>query len=592
MQKLNEIIKSLDGKAVSSYTKLYGRYERNGIVYHIRNVYGGQFKFATVSIEIPCGRIFENYKFDQTDKTALTSYIMREFSLAAHVANDAMQQSESNIQKGLFLVYKFGTRVLSNSVVQINDDYVVITLTIKLPFNNTAYNTGRRADPELGIKAQSGSVLALSAQAQKDSFNSRKKGIISEKALKLLLTKNLPTLVEDFVSSFDANALCQAVELWQNQQYIRRYLKNNGYVSFVANGSVLPRKGKTDYKDSKGAVPFTSPRTMQINIALPSGDNISGMAIPEGITLITGDAYHGKSTILEALKEGVYNHILGDGREYVITNESAMTIQAEDGRSIKNTDISFFLRALPVKSILPQSFSTDNASGSTSQAAAVTEALEAGCHLMLFDEDRSANNFMYKDEKMRSVIKNASTVPFLDNARMFYEKYGISSVIVVGASGEYFRIADKVILVENFVVSEYKDYSNDCTNVVPSFSPMPRQVDFANLGRICLTRNIEIKDDSTIKIGNETIDITECVPHATRGQLDFICSFIYYLTVIEQRKSGNIKESVVSLYKKLDSCGLDMIHQTGFRGASGVIECVRPEDILSILYRLKSIAFM
>ena len=118
---------------------------------------------------------------------------MREFSLAAYMANDAMQQSESNVQKGLFLVYKFGTRVLSNSVVQINDDSVVITLTIKLPFNNTAYNTGRRADPELGIKAQSGSVLALSAQAQKDSFNSRKKGIISEKALKLLLTKNLPT---------------------------------------------------------------------------------------------------------------------------------------------------------------------------------------------------------------------------------------------------------------------------------------------------------------------------------------------------------------------------------------------------------------
>ena len=591
MQKLNEIIKSLDGKAVSSYTKLCGRYDRNGIVYHIRNIYGGQFKYATVSIEIPCGRIFENYRFDQNDKTALTSFIMREFSIAAHMANDEMQQSESNVQKGLFLVYKFGTRVLSNSVVQINDDSVVITLTIKLPFNNTAYNTGRRADPELGIKAQSGSVLALSAQAQKDSFNSRKKGIISEKALKLLLTKNLPTLVEDFVSNFDAKALWQAVELWQNQEYIRRYLKNKGYVSFIANGSVLPRKGKTDYKDSKGAVPFTSPKSMQINIALPSGDNISGMAIPEGITLITGDAYHGKSTILEALKEGVYNHVLGDGREYVITNESAMTIQAEDGRSIKNTDISFFLRALPVKSILPQSFSTDNASGSTSQAAAVTEAMEAGCHLMLFDEDRSANNFMYKDEKMRSVIKNASTSPFIDNARMFYERHGISSIIVVGASGEYFRIADRVILVENFTVSEYKDYSKDHKNSESAFSPLSRAVEFGDLRRVCLARNIEIKDDSTLKFGNETVNIPEIIQHVTRGQLDFICSFIYYLTVIEQYKGGNLRESVLRLYRKIESLRFDMIHQTGFRGTSGVIEYVRPEDILAILYRLKSIGF-
>ena len=588
MQKLNEIIKSLDGKAVSSYTKLCGRYERNGIVYHIRNVYGGQFKLATVSIEIPCGRIFENYRFDQNDKIALTSYLMREFSLAAHMANDAMQQSERNVQKGLFLVYKFGTRVLSNSAVQLNDETITISLTIKLPFNNTAYNTGRRADPELGIKSQSGSVLALSAQAQKDSFNSRKKGIISEKALKLLLTKNLPTLVEEFVSSFDSNALWQAVELWQNQEYIRRYLKNNGYVSFVANGSVLPRKGKTDYKDSKGAVPFTSPKSMQINIALPSGDNISGMAIPEGITLITGDAYHGKSTILEALKEGVYNHVLGDGREYVITNESAMTIQAEDGRSIKNTDISFFLRALPVKSILPQSFSTDNASGSTSQAAAVTEAMEAGCRLMLFDEDRSANNFMYKDETMRSVIKNASTSPFIDNARMFYERHGISSIIVVGASGEYFRIADKVLLVENFIVSEYKGYSKDHNNSAYAFSPLSRAVEFGDLRRVCLARNVEIIDDSTLKFANETVNISEIIPHVTRGQLDFICSFIYYLTVIEQYKSGNLRKSVLRLYRKIESLGLDMIHQTGFRGTSGVIEYVRPEDILAILYRLKA----
>ena len=365
------------------------------------------------------------------------------------------------------------------------------------------------------------------------------------------MTKNLPTLVEDFVSNFNSNTLWQAVELWQNQQYIRRYLKNNGYVSFVANGSVLPRKGKTDYKDSKGAVPFTSPKSMQINIALPSGDNISGMAIPEGITLITGDAYHGKSTILEALKEGVYNHVLGDGREYVITNESAMTIQAEDGRSIKNTDISFFLRALPVKSILPQSFSTDNASGSTSQAAAVTEAVEAGCRLMLFDEDRSANNFMYKDEKMRLVIKNASTSPFIDNARMFYERHGISSIIVVGASGEYFRIADKVILVENFTVSEYKDYSNDHKNSESAFSPLSRVVEFGDLRRVCLARNIEIKDDSTLKFGNETVNIPEIIPHVTRGQLDFMCSFIYYLTVIEQYKGGNLRESVLRLLTKL-----------------------------------------
>ena len=591
MQKLNEIIKSLDGKAVSSYTKLYGRYERNGIVYHIRNVYGGQIKNALVLVEIPRQRLFGEYVYDSSDKTAAAAYIMRDFSMAAHVANDTMQQSESNVQKGWFLVYPFGTRVLPNSVVQIHGDTVSIALTVRLPYNNTAYNTGRRGDAALGIKAQSGSILAQSAQGQKDSFNHRKKGVISEKALKLLLIKNLPALAEDFAASFDVDGLAGAVSLWHNQEYIRRFLKNNGYVAFVGNGAVLPRKGKSDYKDAKNAVPFTSPVSMEIRIPLPGGDVIAGMAVPQGITLITGDAYHGKSTILEALREGVYNHVPGDGREYVITDGSAMTVQAEDGRSIKNTDISFFLRKLPVKGIVPQDFSTDNASGSTSQAAAVTEAIEAGCRLMLFDEDRSANNFMYKDEKMRSVITSASTAPFLDNARMFYEKYGMSSIIVVGASGEYFRIADQVILVENFVVSEYTEYEQDKRISAPAFSPQPRRADFSHLGGICLARNVEIKDDATIQFGNESVRVPEIVPHAARGQLDFIGSFIYYLTVIEQRQGGSMREAVMRLYKKMETGGLEMIHQTGFRGTSGVIEYVRPEDVLAVLYRLKSIRF-
>lgn len=221
----------------------------------------------------------------------------------------------------------------------------------------------------------------------------------------------------------------------------------------------------------------------------------------------------------------------------------------------------------------------------------MTEAIEAGCRLMLFDEDRSANNFMYKDEKMRSVIKSASTAPFLDNARMFYEKYGMSSIIVVGASGEYFRIADQVILVENFVVSEYTEYEKNKRISVPAFSPQPRRADFSHLGGICLARNVEIKDDSTIQFGAESVRVPEIVPHAARGQLDFIGSFIYYLTVIEQRQGGSMREAVMRLYKKMETGRLEMIHQTGFRGTSGVIEYVRPEDVLAVLYRLKSIRF-
>jgi len=591
MQRLNEIIQSLDGKGVSFYTKLYGRYERNGIVYNICNVCGGPIKYAEVEIEVPSEALFGGYSYGSADTTAITNHIMREFSVAAQMANGAMQQSEANVQKGLFLVYRYSSRVLPNSVVKIAHETVRISLTVRLPVNSTAYNTGQRANPALGIKAQSGSILALTAKDQKASFNSRKNGIISAKALKLLLTKNLPSLAEDFTHGFDAHSLARSVELWQNQQAIRRYLKANGYVSFVANGSVLPRKGKTDYRDTKGVVPFTSPKSMEITVPLPSGETVSGMGIPCGITLITGDAYHGKSTILDGIREGVYDHVPGDGREYVITDSSAMAVQAEDGRSIRDTDISFFLRKLPVKTILPRRFSTENASGSTSQAAAVTEALESGCRLMLFDEDRSANNFMYKDEKMRSVIQNASTTPFIDNARMFYETHGISSVIVVGASGEYFRIADRVILVENFEASEYTDFEKKAVLGTPPFSPSRRRVDYGELRSVCLARSLEIKDDSTILLGREAVKVPEIIPHVTRGQLDFICSFLYYLTVIVQRRGGSLKESVMQLYKKLDADGLEIIRQRGFRGSSGVIEWVRAEDMTAILFRLKGIGF-
>lgn len=576
MRNLIDKIQNLDGKSVNLYSKLFGRYEQDGIIYDIRNVYGGQFKYATVAIEISSVKLFGYNSFRDSDKIAISSHIMREFGVAAHIANDEMQQSDANVQKGFFLVYKFGNRVLNNSVVKLDRDTVTVTLTVKLPYNTSSYN---------------GSFLDMSKKAQENARAGQKKGIISSQALKILLAKNMPMLIKRFVADFSPESLYRSVSLWRNQEYIRYYLKQNGYVAFIADGSVLPRKGKTDYKDARGAVPFESPEESRITIELPEGDKLCGMAIRRGITLITGDAYHGKSTILEAVREGVYNHVSGDGREYVITDSSAMNIRSEDGRSIKNSDISFFLRRLPVKAIIPQRFSTDNASGSTSQAAAVAEAVESSCKLMLFDEDRSANNFMYKDSKMRSVIKNESTCPYIDNARMFLDKYDISSIIVVGASGEYFSIADKVILVENFKVSEYIDYKREekCGYV---FSPRRRVVDLKAIGKSCLTRNIEIKDDTTIKIGSEIIDVSEIIPQITRGQLDFVSSFIYYLTVFEQTDGATLKDAVMKLYRKIAENGISSIHQIGLRGTNNIIEFVRPEDMMMIFYRLKSIGFI
>lgn len=563
MQKLCEIIDSLDGKPLSKYTALYGHYTRDGIVYSITNVSGGQMKTCAVDLTFPASRLFGDYTVDRRDHIAACAYILREFSVCAHLANDAMAQSEAKVEKGMFLPYRYGQRVLANSAVRFDDDAetVTVSLNVRLPLNKPQYTGG----------------LAP------------KNHVISARAVRLLLVKNLPELAGNFLDQFDMDAFLTAVLLHRDQCAIRAWLMKNGYVSFIANGSVLPRRGKTDYKEARNAVPFQSPPSMEVTIDLPSGEIVSGMGIPRGVTIITGDAYHGKSTLLDAISAGIYNHIPGDGREYVITDDTAMTIRAEDGRSVKCTDISFFLTKLPV-AVDPRTFTTDNASGSTSQAAAVAEAVESGCRLMLFDEDRSANNFMYKDEKMRTVIPNATTRPFLDNARMLYCAFGISSVIVVGASGEAFRIADRVVLVDHFAASEYTDYIREDTDDGYRYRPRARKYYTDRLRDTCIERNLSVQDNGTVKIGNEILDLTDLLPHASRGQLDFVVSFLYYLTVMEQPGTHVLRDAAAGLYRKIAKDGMDTIRQNGLRGSSE-LEFVRMQDMLSILYRLRSIRF-
>ena len=569
MQKLAQIIDSVDGKPVTKYTSLYGHYSRDGIGYNILNVYGGQVKYCSAELVIPAVRLFGDYRVGRQDGIAASAHILREFAVCSHLANDAMAQSEAKTEKGMFLVYRYGQRVLQNSAVRLDEENVTISLNIRLPLNSPQYEGGKSlAQPTVTLAS--------------------KTKVISARAVRLLLVKNLPALAEMFIEQFDMDAFLASVLLYRDQNAIRAYLAKNGYVSFIANGSVLPRRGRTDFRETKNTVPFQSPPSLKIGIPLPSGDTVYGMGIPRGITIITGDAYHGKSTLLDAVGSGIYNHIPGDGRELVITDDTAMSIRAEDGRSVKNTDISFFLQKLPV-SVDPTAFTTDNASGSTSQAAAVAEAVESGCRLMLFDEDRSANNFMYKDEKMRTVIPNATTRPFVDNARMLYRTYGISSVIVVGASGDAFRIADRVILVDHFKASEYTEYARTDADDGFVYRPESRRYYADRLRKICMARDLSVQDNSTVKIGTEGINVPELIPHATRGQLDFIVSFLYYFTVMEQSGTHNLRDAVGGLYRKIAREGLDGIRQNG-RNSGTEPEFVRMQDMLALLYRLRCIS--
>ena len=277
---------------------------------------------------------------------------------------------------------------------------------------------------------------------------------INARELEKILFELLPRCVGAALlyQSWDPRELAAAADLAEDQQYIREALPKLGLCAFVADGSVLPRASGVSQLPMKGAVPFSAPKELSVTLELPHRGKLTGMGIKKGVTLIVGGGYHGKSTLLKALELGVYGHIAGDGREYVITDPSAVKIRAEDGRSICRTDISLFIRNLPNGKDTVR-FSTEDASGSTSQAANVVEAMEAGASLLLMDEDTSATNFMVRDALMQRVIHRdmEPITPFLDRVRELYDRFGVSTILVAGSSGAYFHVADTVLQMDRYV---------------------------------------------------------------------------------------------------------------------------------------------
>ena len=261
--------------------------------------------------------------------------------------------------------------------------------------------------------------------------------------------------VKDILEHVDAtlaNIDNEELALWQktftNQRSLRKYMKDNHLCAFVADGSILPRHNGTD-EPMAGAKPFESPDSLRVSIKTDSGEIITGMGIKEGITVITGGGYSGKSTLLDAIELGIYDHIPGDGREYVLSDYSALKTNAEDGRPVEDADLKPFFRRLSSNQDLSH-FSTRHASGSVSQAANIVEAIGCGVKLLLIDEDKSATNFMIRDKVMRKIVPDEPIIPFTDRIEELSNKCGISLILVIGGSAEYLAYANTVILMEDY----------------------------------------------------------------------------------------------------------------------------------------------
>ncbi|MBR7057652.1 MAG: ABC-ATPase domain-containing protein [Stomatobaculum sp.] len=279
-----------------------------------------------------------------------------------------------------------------------------------------------------------------------------------------ILFEMLPKIIHAalFFHQEEAAAFQRLLFLTDDQQALRQFLKERGLAAFVADGAVLPRESGISQRPMKDALKFRSPDSLRVTAKLPHAGDVSGMGIPRGVTLIVGGGYHGKSTLLEALQRGVYDHIAGDGREFVVADETAVKLRAEDGRSIRNTDISLFIDHLPGGK-RGAGFTTENASGSTSQAANTIEAIEAGSRLFLIDEDTCATNFMIRDALMEKVVRREQEpiTPFLNRIRPLYEEAGISVILVAGSSGLFFEKADLVIQMDNYLPFDITERAKD-----------------------------------------------------------------------------------------------------------------------------------
>jgi predicted ABC-class ATPase len=376
---------------------------------------------------------------------------------------------------------------------------------------------------------------------------------------------------------------------------LRGRLPEFGLVAFVADGAVLPREsGASDRPLGDGAVPFEGPEEYRVEMDLPNRGTVSGMGVPEGVTLVAGGGFHGKSTLLSALSWGIYDHVLEDGRELVVARDDAVKIRAEDGRSVSGVDISAMIGELP-GGRSTEDFSTPNASGSTSQAANIAEAIEAGTSLLLVDEDTSATNFMIRDERMRELVRSEPISPFIDLVRPLHRALGVSTVVVVGGVGDYLDVADRVILLEDYRPSDATPRAREVTEKFPPRASLtPREVRsprkrVADPSPINLQRGkrraARGKGLHTIELGRERVDLSYLEQLAESGQTEAVARIIGEW--VAAGEVHDVRDLLTEALASVTGNGLDSLG--GFRGHPGEMSLPRTQELAAAINRIRAL---
>ncbi len=532
MQKLRRLLLDIEGKSYKAYKAIAGRYQFRDFSLSIDHVQGDPFALTSrISLIVDMQRAGLPQALWQTTvrRIALEDLLGRKVkqAIGRYVKGDRGSGGSGEIH-----IATSGQQVLRRNAVLITANTVEARLTLGLPARN------RRAAGKQAVA---------------------------------MFCDELPRLVEAALcfENLDAAEAWHHIETVEDQQALRQWLKQEGLVAFVANGALLPRKSGVDDRPlTAQAIPFAAPESLTRTTRLPNAGELSGLAIPRGVTLIVGGGFHGKSTLLHALEYGIYEHIPGDGREAVVTLENAVKVRAEDGRTISKVNISPFIDNLPFGRDTAQ-FTTENASGSTSQAANIIEALACGAELLLIDEDTSATNFMIRDARMQQLVASDKEpiTPLIQRVRQLSSQHGVSSVIVMGGSGDYFDVADTVIMMDAYQPLDVTSKAWELARPITETNSTP--ADFAQTSSRCPgthaldpsrgSRAIKIDTKSIDQLwyGEHRIDLSQVEQLVDIGQTRTIGLMIHYFAQHYARDCSSMIDGLRLLLQEANLNGLD-----------------------------------
>ncbi len=539
---LRQIIHRIAGRGYKAYKDLKGAYRFPFFTLFIDHVQGDPFAAPSkIRLRIPMdtAQIPADLFSRPQRRLGSSDFLIR--SLHKAILSVAKMHRGTG-KSGLISIDVGGQEILPRAALIINENFV-------------------EARMEIGLPARGRTILGREAQT--------------------MLFEELPQIAQQALlwKNLDQTRLRRFAFYTENYSAIQAQLTDHHLIAFVADNAILPRESGISQKPMSPAeaVPFRSPDELRVELKLANPvdgqTTISGMGIPEGITLIVGGGFHGKSTLLKALERGVYPHVPGDGREYVVTHPATVKIRSEDGRRIEKTDIRPFINHLP-RGKDAKAFCSDDASGSTSQSANIIEALEVGASVFLIDEDTSATNFMIRDARMQALVSKEfePITPLIDRIHEMYEHFGVSTVLVMGGSGDYFSVADTVILMREYAPFEVTGQAKTIAHNVKIGRKTEREFDWQKITeRIPLPYSfdasrgkrevkIEARGLHAIQFGRQTIDLQNVEQVVDISQTRAIGYALHFISTHWMDGQRTIREVVQLAAEFLQENGLDALN--------------------------------